>query len=63
MPLLPHTRGRDDIAPLEDLVERCVAEVTAVVGSSCEHMAVLHTNTDRLRTLRNDFAQARQNQP
>jgi hypothetical protein len=60
MPLLPQTRGRDDIADLEDLVDRCVAEVAKVVGSTPEHMHRLRTTRVRLVRLRTGFAQARE---
>ncbi|MFE4681647.1 hypothetical protein ACFRNJ_12535 [Streptomyces sp. NPDC056721] len=63
MPLLPRTRGRDDISALEDLVDRCVAEVAKVVGSAPEHMHDLVTTRGRLVRLRTGFAQAREAGP
>ncbi|MER5754421.1 hypothetical protein [Streptomyces sp. NPDC002088] len=60
MPLLPQTRTRDDIAPLEDLVNRCVAEATEVVGSTCEHMTQLRSYKRRLTRVRMGFDQARE---
>lgn len=60
MPLLPQTRGRDDIADLEDLVDRCVDEVVKVVGSTPEHMRRLRNTRVRLVRLRDGFDQARE---
>uniref|UniRef100_A0AAU3I6H1 Uncharacterized protein n=1 Tax=Streptomyces sp. NBC_01393 TaxID=2903851 RepID=A0AAU3I6H1_9ACTN len=60
MPLLPRTRGRDNISALEDLLDRCVAEVAEVVGTIPEHMHSLHTTRVRLVRLRTGFAQARE---
>jgi hypothetical protein len=60
MPLLPQTRRRDDIAALEDLVDRCIDEVSRVVGSTPEHMSRLTTTRVRLVRLRTGFAQARE---
>jgi hypothetical protein len=60
MPLLPQTRRRDDIADLEDLVDRCIDEVSKVVGSAPEHMSRLHITRVRLVRLRTGFAQARE---
>jgi hypothetical protein len=62
MPLLPHTQTniRDDIADLEDLVDRCVAEVARVVGSAPDHMSRLRHTRVRLVRLRTGFAQARE---
>jgi hypothetical protein len=59
MPLLPQTR-RDDIADLEDLVDRCIDEVAKVVGSTPEHMRHLRNTRVRLVRLRTGFAQARE---
>jgi hypothetical protein len=59
MPLLPQTR-RDDIADLEDLVDRCIDEVSKVVGSTPEHMRRLRITRVRLVQLRSGFAQARE---
>jgi hypothetical protein len=60
MPLLPHTRGRDDISALEDVLDRCVAEARKAVGASWTHMSMLRTYSDRLHDVRTALDQARQ---
>jgi hypothetical protein len=60
MPLLPQTRDHDDIADIEDLLDRCVAEVGELVETACEHMAVLRTYKTRLTRLRSGFDAARE---
>jgi hypothetical protein len=59
MPLLPQTRDHDDIADIEDLLDRCVTEVGQLVEAACEHMAKLRTYQTRLTRLRSGFDAAR----
>lgn len=61
MPLLPQTREtRDDIADIEDLLDRCLEEVGAIVESACEHMSRLRTYKVKMSRLRSGFDAARE---
>lgn len=61
MPLLPQTREtRDDIADIEDLIDRCLEEVGAIVESACESMAHLRTYKGKMARLRSGFNAARE---
>lgn len=60
MPLLPQTREtHDDIADIEDLLDRCLTEVGAIVESACEHMSRLRTYKVKMSRLRSGFEAAR----